>query len=81
MPTTRATERTPLLCSERERESTLDYATHIPEDAPVVEHKHYNLAGLSQTDFWVLVRRERKIRGRADEQVYLNVVVLFPKLV
>lgn len=50
-----ANERSPLL--QMRRESTLDYATHVPEDAPVVLHKHYNLAGLSQADFWILVSR------------------------
>lgn len=51
-----ATERSPLLGRPKaRRESTVEYATHVPEDAPVVTHKHYNLAGLTPTDFWCLV--------------------------
>jgi hypothetical protein len=48
-----STERSPLLGVQRE--NLLDYATHIPEDALVTDHEHYNLAGLSQADFWILV--------------------------
>lgn len=39
------TERSPLLL---QRESTLEYVTHVAEDAPVADIKHYNLAGMSQ---------------------------------
>lgn len=54
---TMPTERSPLLGSSKpRRESTVEYATHLPEDAPVVVREHYNLAGLSPTDFWCLVR-------------------------
>lgn len=52
-----ATERTPLLL---ERESTLDYATHVPEDVPVVEHDPYNLAALTPVNFWLLVSLDRE---------------------
>lgn len=48
-------ERTRLLrvgSRDVEREDTITYATRAPE-APVRE-QHYNLAGLSQFDFWVL---------------------------
>lgn len=55
------TEREPLLSVQRE--TTLDYATHVPEGAPEVDHKHYNLAGLSQANFWLLVS-ERSMGGR-----------------
>lgn len=50
-----ANERSPLLL---QRESTLEYVTHVPEDAPVVgadKNAHFNLAGLSRGDFWMLV--------------------------
>lgn len=56
-------ERSPLLgANKKRRESVVEYATHVPEDyAPVLdtqkEIKHYNLAGLSTTDFWLLVGR------------------------
>ncbi|TXT04389.1 hypothetical protein VHUM_04156 [Vanrija humicola] len=55
-----AGERTPLLAGsgpKPRRESIAAYATGLPDTAetPVVpSSRHYNLAGLSQTDFWIL---------------------------
>ncbi|BEJ10924.1 hypothetical protein CspHIS471_0103460 [Cutaneotrichosporon sp. HIS471] len=44
--------------NKRRRESVVDYATRVPEDfAPVLDSepdKHYNLAGLTPTNFWLL---------------------------
>lgn len=63
-PAYSASERTPLLSGSApkpRRESIAAYATGLPDTAetPVVEagNKHYNLAGLSATDFWILVSR------------------------
>jgi hypothetical protein len=77
------TERSPLLAGgagKPRRESVVEYATHVPEDyAPVLDtpSRHYNLAGLSQTDFWLLVRPP----AVPADAVYLDVVVRVPQRV